>query len=117
MRPAVIAAWVVVAAGAVTAAALAVSSGLSCDDLGYDRTEWEELDRDEFADCVVEDQPLRGLEREVLVRRLGPPNERYGGALRWWTGVDEAFGMKVNELVIPIDDHGRAGRARVYRPG
>jgi hypothetical protein len=108
---------VVVATGAVVATALAVGSGLSCNDLRYDRAEWEELDRDEFADCVVEDQPFRGLEREILVRRLGPPNERFGGALRWWTGVDEAFGMKVNELVIPIDDHGRAGRARVYRPG
>jgi hypothetical protein len=117
VRRVVVAACVVVAAGAVIATALAADSGLECDDLRFDRAEWEELDRDEFADCVVEDQPFRGLEREVLVRRLGPPKERYGGALRWWTGVDEAFGMKVNELVIPIDDHGRAGRARVYRPG
>jgi hypothetical protein len=117
VRRALVAACVVVATGAVVATALAVGSGLSCNDLRYDRAEWEELDRDEFADCVVEDQPFRGLEREILVRRLGPPNERFGGALRWWTGVDEAFGMKVNELVIPIDDHARAGRARVYRPG
>ena len=116
MRRAVIA-CVLVAAGVVVATALAVGSGLSCDDLRYDQAEWEELDRDEFADCVVEDQPFRGLEREVLVRRLGPPNERYGGALRWWTGTDELFHMKVHELVISIDDEGRAGPARVYRPG
>jgi len=51
------------------------------------------------------------------VRRLGLPNERSGGVLRWWTGTDEMFHMKVNELVIPIDDDGRAGPARVYRPG
>ena len=116
MRWAVLA-CVLVATGAVVATALALGTGLSCDDLRYDRAEWEELDQDEFADCVVEDQPFRGLERKVLVRRLGPPNERYGGALRWWTGTDELFHMKVHELVIPIDEEGRAGPARVYRPG
>ena len=114
---AVVVACIVVAAGAVVATALAVDSGLPCDELRYDRAEWEKHDRDEFADCVVEEQPFRGLEREVLVRRLGRPNDRYGGALVWFTGTDELFHMKVNELVIPIDDDGRAGTARVYRPG
>ena len=51
------------------------------------------------------------------MRRLGPPNDRYGGALVWWTGTDELFHMKVHELAIPIDEEGRAGQTRVYRPG
>ena len=111
-------AGVAVAAGAVVATALAVAgSGLSCDDLWYDRAEWEELDREEFADCVVEDQPFRGLPRKDVVRRLGPPNERARRLLLYFIGTDQLFHMKVDELQIPIDRRGRAGPARVHRSG
>jgi hypothetical protein len=115
VRRAVLAACVVVAAGAVIATALAVNSGLSCDELRFDRAEWEEVDRREFAGCVVERQPFRGQDRVSLVRRLGPPDERRRRQLRWWIGADEAFGMKIDVLVIPIDDRGRAASARIGR--
>ena len=113
MRPAVVAACVVVASGAVIATALAVGSGLSCDDLRFDRAEWEELDRREFAECVVEVQPFRGMQREALLRRIGPPNERWRRVLLWWIGPDEPFGMDIDAIGIPIDDRGRAGPARI----
>ena len=114
MRAAV-ATGVVVAVGAVIVTVLAVGSGVSCDELRYDRAEWQALDRREFASCVVEKQPFRGLDRESLVRRLGPPNVRGRGHLRWWIGPDEPFGMKIDALVIRIDDRGRAVPARIGR--
>jgi hypothetical protein len=64
---------------------------------------------------VVEVQPFRGLDRESLVRRMGPPDGRGRRQLRWWIGRDEAFGMKIDALVMPIDDRGRAGPARIGR--
>jgi hypothetical protein len=117
VRPTVVAACVVIAAGAVIATALAVDSGMACDELRFDRAEWAELDRREFAECVVEVQPFRGLDRTSLVRRLGPPHGRWRRELQWWIGADEAFGMKIDAVVIPIDDRGRAGPARIGRGG
>lgn len=117
VRPAVVAACVVVAAGAIIATALAVDSGLACDDLRFDRAEWAELDRREFAECVVEVQPFRGLDRESLVRRLGRPDRGSRRWLEWWIGADEAFGMKIDAVVIPIDERGRARPARIGRGG
>ena len=117
MRRAVVAACIVVWAGAVVAAALALTSGLSCDDLRFDRAEWEELDRRDFAQCVVEVQPFRTEDRESLVRRLGPPNRRTRRELQWWIGPDEPFGMKIDSLLIPIDGRGRVARARIGRGG
>jgi hypothetical protein len=113
MRPAVIAACVVVAAGAIIGTAMAVESGLSCDELRFDRAEWEEVDRREVAGCVVEKQPFRGQHRDSLVRRMGPPDERGRRQLRYWIGADETFGMKIDVLVIPIDDRDRAAPARI----
>jgi len=117
MRPAVVVACAVVAAGAVIATALALGSGDACDDLRFDRAEWAEADRDEYAPCVVEVQPFRGLEDDELVRRLGRPNERRRGELRWWIGADDDFGMKIDALIVPIDARGRAGPARIGRSG
>jgi hypothetical protein len=119
VRPAVLAACAVVAAAAVIATALAVGSGLSCDDLQFDRTEWAEVDRREFAKCVVEVQPFEGMAAESLVRRLGRPDERRERRrlLYWWIGADELFRMKIDALIIRVDDRRRAGPARIGRTG
>jgi hypothetical protein len=115
VRPAVLAACAVVAAAAVIATALAVGSGLSCDDLRFDQAEWNGLDRDEFAECVVEVQPFEGMATESLVRRLGRPDERRERRrlLYWWIGTDELFHMKIDALIIRVDDRGRVGPARI----
>jgi hypothetical protein len=117
VRPPVVVVCAVVAAGAVIATALVVASGGACDDLRFDRTEWGEGDRAEYAACVVEVQPFRGRDDEELVRRLGPADERRRDELRWWIGADDMFGMKIDALVIPIDDRGHAGPARIGRSG
>jgi hypothetical protein len=109
---------VVLAAVAVVAAVVIVRSGDGCDDLRFDRPEWTVLGRDDYADCVAERQPFRGLDREALALRLGPPEERYGRRkLIWWIGPDDTFGMHVDTLEIPLDDRGRAGPAEVIRRG
>jgi hypothetical protein len=117
MRLAVVAMCVVVAIAAALAMVLATSRGTDCGDLRFDRAEWVAGDRDEYAACVVEVQPFRGLEDEDLVRRLGPPNERRRGELRWWIGADDDFGMKIDALVIPVDGSTSTGPARIARTG
>ena len=117
MRPAVLRACVGVAVGAAVTTALVIGSGGDCDDFRFDRTGWSDGDRDEYAACVIEVQPFRGLEDEALVRRLGRPDERRRAELRWWLGADDDFGMKIEALAIPIDDRGRAGSAHITRSG
>ena len=73
-------------------------------------------DRDEYARCVAERQPYVGLDERELVRRLGKPNERSRAELRWWLSADDAFGMKIDRLVIRYDAHRGAGPAR-FDPG
>jgi hypothetical protein len=65
---------------------------------------------------VAERQPYVGLSDDELVARLGEPNERSRRELRSWLTADDAFGMKIDRLVIPYDARGGAGRAR-FDPG
>jgi len=113
MRIAVVATAVVVA----VAAALATSRGTDCGDLRFDRVEWAELDRAEYAACVVERQPFQGMNKRAIARRLGPPDERGRTELRWWIGSDDLFHMKIDALVIPVDGGTSSGPARIGRTG
>jgi hypothetical protein len=108
---------VLAVAAVVVAGVLIMRSGDGCDELTFDRPEWTDLDRGDYADCVAERQPFQGLRRKALARRLGPPNERWGRTLVWWIGRDDLFGMKVDTLEISLDDQGRAGPARVTDHG
>jgi hypothetical protein len=109
--------YAAVAVIAVVATVVIVRSGDGCDDLRFVRAEWAE-DRERFADCVVERQPFRGLDREALAQRLGPPHERWGRRMHvWWIKTDDLFHMKTEGLLIRLDRRGRAGPARIGPTG
>jgi hypothetical protein len=77
----------------------------------FDRDEWA-ADRAEYAACVVERQPFQGMNERAIARRLGPPDERRRGEFCCWLGPDDAFGMKIETLAIPIDGSISTGPAR-----